>query len=73
MLIRVIYGKNQEYIGGIDFIFKFIEEDFEKQRAVKAWEFILDQIVMCNSPKDIPTLEELREHVMNSGLFFDSI
>ena len=29
--------------------------DFEKQRAVKVWEFVLDQIVTCNSPKDIPT------------------
>ncbi len=42
--------------------------DFEKQRAVKVWEFILDQIVTCNSPKDVPTLEELRECVKNSGL-----
>lgn len=42
--------------------------DFEKQRAAKVWEFILDQIVTCNSPEDIPTLEELRERVKNAGL-----
>ncbi len=42
--------------------------DFEKQRAAKVWEFILDQIVTCASPDDIPTLEELRERVRESGL-----
>ncbi|MBT2970520.1 MAG: integrase arm-type DNA-binding domain-containing protein [Candidatus Thiodiazotropha sp. (ex Ctena orbiculata)] len=42
--------------------------DFEKQRAVQVWEFILDQIVSCASPKDIPTLEELRMRVKDSGL-----
>ena len=42
--------------------------DFEKQRAAKVWEFILDQIVTCASPDDIPTLDELRERVRNSGL-----
>ena len=42
--------------------------DFEKQRAVKVWEFILDQIVTCNSPEDIPTLEDLRERVKTAGL-----
>ncbi|MFQ5470187.1 MAG: hypothetical protein ACE5EH_07755 [Gammaproteobacteria bacterium] len=30
--------------------------DFEKPRAVQVWEFILDQILSCDSPKDIPTL-----------------
>jgi len=44
--------------------------DFEKQRAVKVWEFILDQIVTCNSPKEVPTLEELRERVKSSGLLW---
>jgi len=42
--------------------------DFEKQRAVKVWEFILDQIVTCQSIKEIPTLDELRERVKNTGL-----
>ena len=42
--------------------------DFEKQRAAKVWEFILDQIVTCNSPKDVPTLEELRTLVGQSSL-----
>ena len=42
--------------------------DFEKQRAAKVWEFILDQIVTCQCIKDIPTLDILRERVQNSGL-----
>lgn len=42
--------------------------DFEKQRAAQVWEFILDQIVTCKSSKDIPTLEELRKRVKQSGL-----
>ncbi len=42
--------------------------DFEKQRAAQVWEFILDKIVTCSSPKDIPSLEELRERVKQSGL-----
>lgn len=42
--------------------------DFEKQRAVKVWEFILDQIVACPSPKQIPSLEELRKQVKERGL-----
>jgi integrase len=42
--------------------------DFEKQRAAKVWEFILDQILVCESPKDIPTLEELRAQFLKSGL-----
>lgn len=42
--------------------------DFEKQRAAQVWEFILDQIVACESPDEIPSLEELRERVRNSGL-----
>ena len=42
--------------------------DFEKQRAAQVWEFILDQIVTCDSIKDIPTLEELRTRVRESGL-----
>ncbi len=42
--------------------------DFEKQRAAKVWEFVLDQIVTCKSPADIPNLETLRERVRESGL-----
>lgn len=42
--------------------------DFEKQRAAKVWEFILDQIIHCTSPEEIPSLEELRQRVRNSGL-----
>ena len=42
--------------------------DFEKKRAAQVWEFILDQIVTCPSLEDIPTLDELRERVKNSGL-----
>ena len=40
--------------------------DFEKQRAAQVWEFILDQIVTCESPKDIPTLEEIRYRVKSA-------
>lgn len=42
--------------------------DFEKQRAAKVWEFILDQIVTCEDKQDIPTLEELRTRVREAGL-----
>lgn len=42
--------------------------DFEKKRAAQVWEFILDQIVTCPSLEDIPTLDELRERVKDSGL-----
>ncbi len=42
--------------------------DVEKRRAAQAWEFILDQIVSCETPKDIPILEELGERVKKSGL-----
>ena len=42
--------------------------DFEKRRAVQVWEFILNQIITCQTPRDIPTLDELRERVRQSGL-----
>jgi hypothetical protein len=42
--------------------------DFEKRRAAQVWEFVLNQIVTCQSPKDIPTLEALRKSVGQSGL-----
>ncbi len=42
--------------------------DFEKQRAAQVWEFVLDQIVSCPSPKEIPTLEALRTKVRENGL-----
>jgi hypothetical protein len=42
--------------------------DFEKQRAAKVWEFIMDQIVMCLSIVGIPTLEELRSPFIQAHL-----
>jgi len=36
--------------------------------GAQVWEFILDQIVACESAKDIPTLEELRKRVKQFGL-----
>lgn len=42
--------------------------DFEKQRAAKVWEFVLDQIVNSPSIKGIPTLDVLRDRVRKSGL-----
>ncbi|MCJ8273340.1 MAG: site-specific integrase [Psychrosphaera sp.] len=42
--------------------------DFEKRRAVDIWAFILDQIVTCKRPDDIPNLEALRKRVSESGL-----
>lgn len=42
--------------------------DFEKQRAAEVWEFILDQIVTRPSPKEVPTLEELRILIRQSDL-----
>ena len=42
--------------------------DFEKQKAAKVWEFILDHIVTCDTPKDVPTLEELSDRVKRIGL-----
>ena len=42
--------------------------DFEKKRAAKVWEFILDQIITSESPKDVPTLEELRARFLKAGL-----
>lgn len=34
-----------------------------RKRAAQVWEFILDQIVTCESPKDIPMLEDIRNMV----------
>jgi len=42
--------------------------DFEKRRAVQVWEFILDQIVTCESIHEVPTLDVLRERVKQAGL-----
>ena len=42
--------------------------DFEKKKAAQVWEFILDNIVSSPSPKDIPTLEEMRALVAKSGI-----
>ncbi|TNC82836.1 MAG: hypothetical protein C9356_02915 [Oleiphilus sp.] len=42
--------------------------DFEKQRAAQVWEFILDQIVTCESLEEIPSLEEVRQRVKSADL-----
>lgn len=42
--------------------------DLEKQKAINVWAFILDQIVQCKKIEDIPTLDEVRKAVHNSGL-----
>ncbi len=42
--------------------------DFEKRRAAQVWEFILDQIVTCETPKDILILEELIVRIKESEL-----
>ena len=42
--------------------------DFEKQRAAQVWEFILDQIVTCESLEEIPSLEEVRHRVKSADL-----
>ncbi|MBP7275672.1 MAG: site-specific integrase [Kiritimatiellae bacterium] len=42
--------------------------DFEKKRAAQVWDFVLDQIVSAKSADDVPTLDELRRRVKDSGL-----
>jgi integrase len=42
--------------------------DFEKRRASKVWEFVLDNIVRCKTIEEIPTLEEMRKRVQLSGV-----
>ena len=42
--------------------------DIEKQKAANVWAFILDQIVNCKNIDEIPTLDEVRRAVQNSGL-----
>ncbi|MCP5347365.1 MAG: site-specific integrase [Gammaproteobacteria bacterium] len=42
--------------------------DFEKRKAMNIWEFVLDQIVSCESVDDIPSLDTMRELVVESGL-----
>jgi integrase len=42
--------------------------DIEKQKAVNVWAFVLDKIVNCERIEDIPTLEEVRQSVKESGL-----
>ena len=43
--------------------------DFEKRCAVQVREFVPAQITTCTSPKDIPTLEELRNRVAQLGSY----
>ncbi len=42
--------------------------DFEKRRAADVWAFILDQIVICKDTDDIPSLDQMRTLVSESGL-----
>ena len=42
--------------------------DFEKRKASDIWAFVLDQIVNCQAVEDIPTLEEMRGIVRESGM-----
>ncbi len=42
--------------------------DLEKCRAVQVREFILDQIVTCETFDDVPVLDTLRERVKQAGL-----
>jgi len=42
--------------------------DFEKKKAMQVWEFILDQVTSCTNKDDIPTLDQLRTDIKNSGL-----
>jgi len=42
--------------------------DFEKQRAAQVWEFVLDQIVSAPTIEDVPTLEDLRQRVVQARL-----
>lgn len=42
--------------------------DFEKRRAAQVWEFVLNQIVACETVDQIPSLETLRKRVKHSGL-----
>lgn len=40
----------------------------DTQIVVRVWKITLDQIVTYEPPKDIPTLEDIRNRVKNSGL-----
>lgn len=42
--------------------------DFEKRRAAEVWAFVLDQIITAPSVEDVPTLDDLRQRVKESGL-----
>ena len=42
--------------------------DFEKRRAADVWQFVLEQIIQCKSVDDIPSLDDMRERVKQSGL-----
>lgn len=42
--------------------------DFEKEKAVKVWDFILSRVVEVPTIEDVPTLGELRYEVAKSGL-----
>lgn len=42
--------------------------DFEKRKAAEVWGFVLDRIITCASPEEVPSLDEMRMLVRESGL-----
>ena len=42
--------------------------DFEKRKAAEVWGFVLDKIISCPSADQIPSLDEMRTLVRDSGL-----
>ncbi|WP_299077269.1 site-specific integrase [uncultured Paraglaciecola sp.] len=42
--------------------------DFEKRKAAEVWGFVLNKIVTCASPEEVPSLDEIRVLVRESGL-----
>ncbi len=42
--------------------------DFEKRKAAEIWGFVLDRIITCASPEEVPSLDEMRMLVRESGL-----
>ncbi|WP_086930236.1 tyrosine-type recombinase/integrase [Agarilytica rhodophyticola] len=42
--------------------------DFEKRKAADVWQFILEQVIHCKYVDDVPSLDEMRKQVKQSGL-----
>ena len=42
--------------------------DFEKRKAAEVWGFVLNKIVTCASPEEVPSLDEMRGLVRESDL-----